>query len=383
MNKKYLVKLTDEERQALQTLVSQGKAAARKITRAWILLKADVGADTGWSDEQIHTTFKVGLATIYRVRQTFVEVGLEAVLTRRPKSRHRPRKLDGEQEAHLIALACSKPPLGRRRWTLRLLADKLVELGHTDRVCPETVRQTLKKNELKPWLVKMWCIPPKANAEFVWRMEDVLETYKLPYDPRFPQVCMDESSKQLVGEVRSPQEMQPGEERRIDYEYERKGTCNLYMFFEPLRGWRHLWVTDQRRKIEWADCIKKLLDFYYPEAIKIRLVCDNLNTHTGGALYEAFPPQEAKRLCDRLEFHPTPKHGSWLNMAETELSVLSGQCLDRRMESKQLVASEAEAWESERNRVEAKVRWRFTIEKARIKLEKLYPILEYPEKPKT
>jgi len=177
MNKKYLVKLTDEERQGLQTLVSQGKAAARKITRAWILLKADVGADTGWSDEQIHTTFKVGLATIYRVRQTFVEIGLEAVLARRPKSRHRPRKLDGEQEAHLIALACSKPPPGRRRWTLRLLADKLVELGHTDRICPETVRQTLKKNELKPWLVKMWCIPPKANAEFVWRMEDVLETY--------------------------------------------------------------------------------------------------------------------------------------------------------------------------------------------------------------
>jgi transposase len=144
MNKKYVVKLTDEERQDLETLVSQGKAAARKISRAWVLLKADT-AGPAWSDEQIRTTFAVGLATIYRVRQTFVEEGLQAVLTRRPKSRHRPRKLDGEQEAHLIALACSKPPPGRRRWTLRLLADKLVELGHTDQVCPETVRQTLKK----------------------------------------------------------------------------------------------------------------------------------------------------------------------------------------------------------------------------------------------
>ena len=145
MNKKYLVKLTDEERQGLQTLVSQGRAAARKITRAWILLKADAAAGPAWPDEQIRTTFAVGLATIYRVRQTFVEEGLEAVLTRRPKSRHRPRKLDGEQEAHLVALACSKPPAGRKRWTIRLLAGKLVELGHSAHVCPETVRQTLKK----------------------------------------------------------------------------------------------------------------------------------------------------------------------------------------------------------------------------------------------
>jgi hypothetical protein len=221
----------------------------------------------------------------------------------------------------------------------------------------------------------MWCIPPHANAEFVWRMEDILETYKLPYDPRFPVVCMDESSKQLVGEVRLPSEARPGRVRRMDSEYERKGTCNLFLFFEPLRGWRRVWVTDQRRRVEWAWCVKELLDVHYPDALKIRLVCDNLNTHTGGSLYEAFPPKEAKRLCDRLEFHPTPKHGSWLNIAETELSVLAGQCLDRRMDSKQLVSDEASAWEAERNRTEAKVRWRFTTEDARIKLEKLYPVL--------
>ena len=203
--------------------------------------------------------------TIYRVRQTFVEDGLEAVLTRHPKSRHRQRKLDGEQEAHLIALACSKPPPGRRRWTLRLLAEPASSnWGTRDRVCPGDGATDAKKNELKPHLVKMWCIPPKANAEFVWRMEDVLETYKLPYDPRFPLVCMDESSKQLVGEVRPPMEVQPGQVRRMDNEYERKGTCNLFMFFEPLRGWRHVWVTDQRRKVEWACCVKKLLDVLLP-----------------------------------------------------------------------------------------------------------------------
>lgn len=227
----------------------------------------------------------------------------------------------------------------------------------------------------------MWCIPPKANAEFVWRMEEVLEVYKLPYDAKFPVICMDESSKQLVGDARDPEPMKPGQPLRIDSEYERKGTCNLFLFLEPLRGWRKVWVTDQRRKVEWAHCVRQLLDDFYPQATKIRLVCDNLNTHTGGALYEAFRPREAKRLCDRLEFHPTPKHGSWLNMAETELSVLSGQCLDRRMESKDLVIQETASWEADRNQTEAKVRWRFTTEDARIKLEKLYPVFEYPEKP--
>jgi hypothetical protein len=223
----------------------------------------------------------------------------------------------------------------------------------------------------------MWCIPPQANAEFVWRMEEVLETYKLPYDPLWPVVCMDESSKQLVAEVRVARGPGPGRIQHIDYEYERKGTCNLFLFFEPLRGWRHVWVTEQRRKVEWARCVKQLLEVYYPSAIKVRLVCDNLNTHTGGALYEAFPAAEAKRLCGRLEFHPTPKHGSWLNMAETELSTLSTQCLDRRMDCSELVRQEVEAWEEYRNTAEAKVRWRFTMEDARIKLEKLYPVIEF------
>jgi hypothetical protein len=225
----------------------------------------------------------------------------------------------------------------------------------------------------------MWCIPPKANAEFVWRMEDVLEVYKRPYDARFPVICMDESSKQLVGEERPAQPAKPGRVKKEDNEYVRKGTCNVFMFLEPLRGWRKVWVTNQRRKVEWADCVRVLLDEIYSKAEKVVLVCDNLNTHTGGALSEAFPAKEAKRLCDRLEFHPTPKHGSWLNMAETELSVLSTQCLDRRMESKELVTEEIAAWEADRNQSEAKVRWRFTTEDARIKLVKLYPVFELRE----
>jgi hypothetical protein len=174
--------------------------------------------------------------------------------------------------------------------------------------------------------------------------------------------------------------MKPGEVERVDSEYERKGTCNIFMFLEPLRGWRKVRVTDQRRKVDWAHQVRDLLDNDLADAIKVRLVSDNLNTHSGGALYEAFPAQEAKRLCDRLEFYSTPKHGSWLNMAETELSVLTGQCLAERMESKELVASEAAAWEKERNESEKKVRWRFTTGDARIKLEKLYPVFEFAEK---
>jgi hypothetical protein len=225
----------------------------------------------------------------------------------------------------------------------------------------------------------MWCIPPDANPEFVWKMEDVLEVYRRPYDPLRPVVCMDETSKQLIAETRRPQEAEPGRERRVDYEYERKGVADLFLFFEPLRGWRRIWITPQRRKVEWAWCVKRLLDEDYPEAERLVLVCDNLNTHTGGALYEAFPAAEARRLWERLEVHYTPKHGSWLNMAETELSVLSGQCLDRRIDEVAVLRQEVGAGEDYRNRTEAKVRWRFTTEDARIKLEKLYPVLEYPE----
>jgi hypothetical protein len=222
----------------------------------------------------------------------------------------------------------------------------------------------------------MWCIPPDADAEFVWRMEDVLSVYKLPYDPERPVVCMDEMSKQLIGEVRQGKGVAPWKPARQDYEYERKGTCNLFLFCEPLRGWRRVWVTEQRCKGDWANCVKTLLEKHFPGAKKVLLVCDNLNTHTGGALYQTFVPSVAKALCERLEFHHTPKHGSWLNMAETELNVLGAECLDRRMDSAEFVKTEAQAWETDRNRREAKVRWRFTVEEARIKLEKVYPPAE-------
>lgn len=207
-------------------------------------------------------------------------------------------------------------------------------------------------------------------------MEDVLDLYHEPYDPLRPVICFDESSKQLIGQVRAPLPMTPGQSQRTDYEYERHGTCNLFMFFEPLRGWRHVKVTNQRTKIDYAHCMKELVDIYCPQAEVIRVVQDNLNTHKPASLYETFPPEEAHRILQRLEFHYTPKHGSWLNMAEIELNVLNNQCLDRRIAQKAFLVSEISAWEDDRNHRAAAPDWQFTTHDARIKLKRLYPSLD-------
>jgi hypothetical protein len=221
-----------------------------------------------------------------------------------------------------------------------------------------------------------WCIPPKANPAFVAQMEDVLDVYTRPLDPKQPQVCVDESSKQQVKEVRTPLPVEPGQPARYDTEYERNGVSNLFMFFAPLLNWRHVKVTDQRTAIDWAHCMRELVDVHFPEAERITVVLDNLNTHTPAALYAAFEPAEAKRIWDKLEFHYTPKHGSWLNMAEIELSVLSRQCLDQRIPDQPALITEVAAWEAERNAMRATVHWRFTTAEARIKLKHLYPVIE-------
>lgn len=216
-------------------------------------------------------------------------------------------------------------------------------------------------------------IPPQANAEFVCAMEDVLELYHEAHDPLRPVVCFDEGTKQLIGETRTPHPMRPGQSRRSDYEYERHGTCNLFMFFEPLGGWRHVDVTERRTMVDYAYCMRDLVDLHYPDAEVIRVVQDNLSTHKSAALYEAFPPVEARRISKRLEFYYTPKHGSWLNMAEIELNVLNGQCLDRRIAQKDILVSEVAAWESQRNLSASSVNWQFTTDDARVKLRRLYP----------
>jgi hypothetical protein len=220
-----------------------------------------------------------------------------------------------------------------------------------------------------------WCIPPEHNAEFVAAMEAVLAVYARPPDPTRPLVCMDEASKQLVKEIRPPQPARPGHTARFDGEYERAGVRNLFLAVAPLDGWRTVAVTEQRTRTEWATFMRGLADRIYPTAERIVIVLDNLNTHGPASFYEVYPPAEARRLTERFEFHYTPKHGSWLNMAEIELSVLSRQCLDRRLPDAPTLEAEVAAWVQRRNAAGATVTWQFTTTDARIKLQHLYPSL--------
>jgi hypothetical protein len=220
---------------------------------------------------------------------------------------------------------------------------------------------------------KQWCIP-EVGAEFVWRMEDVLDLYEEPYDPNKPLICFDEMPYQMVAEKRTPFPTKPDQPARYDYEYERRGMANLFIIFEPKKGWRRVDVTEQRTALDFAHQMRALAEEYYPQAEKIRVVLDNLNTHTPASLYKAFEAQEARRLLRRLEFHHTPKHASWLNQVEIELSVLIGQCLgERRIPDEETLGREVGAWERERNERGATVEWRFTASDAREKLVRLYP----------
>ena len=222
----------------------------------------------------------------------------------------------------------------------------------------------------------MWVIPPTHSGEFMAHMEDILAVYQTPYDPQVPVVCMDEQPVQLIKETRQPLPAAPGQPEKVDYEYERNGTANIFLFTEPLRGTRHVHVTGQRTAVDWATEIRDLLEVRYPDAARVRLVWDNLNTHGIGSLYEAFPPAQAHRLASRLEIHHTPKHGSWLNIAEIELSVLTMQCLDRRVPDLETLTKETQQWEQRRNAVQKGVDWQFSTLDARIKLKRLYPQIQ-------
>ncbi len=309
MNKKFVVRLSVEERSQLESLVAKGKAAARKLTRARILLKADCSTlGSAWSDEQISDALDLGASTVHRVRRSFVEGGLDGALIRRPVPRRR-RMLDGEQEAHLIALACGSPPHGSVSPDASSLGGAIRRTGLLRRkVSHETIRRDAQKNESKPWLVKMWCIPPTANAEFFWKREDVLSSLQTS--------VRSASTRRLHGrnqQATHRRDTAPSEcGRRVDLVAWThmsiccKGVADPLHVLRELCGWRRIWITPQRRKVEWAWCVKQLLNEDYPDAERLVLVCDNLNTHTGGALYEAFPAAEARRLWERLEVYHTP-----------------------------------------------------------------------------
>ena len=234
------------------------------------------------------------------------------------------------------------------------------------------MRRRLAENALKPWRKDMWCIP-QVDAEYVARLEDVLDLYAEEPDPKQPVVCFDESPVQLIGEVRPPIPAAPGQLERYDCEYKRNGTANLFVFLNVHQPWRKIKVTESRAAVDFAACMRDLADVHFPKAERIRIVLDNLSTHSAGALYQAFPAPEARQLLRRLEFHYVPKHASWLNMVEIEIGVLAGQCLDRRIETIEQLTAETAAWEQQRNAANARIKWMFTTDKARAKMGRAYP----------
>lgn len=368
MNIRYRVTLTEEERDRLQRFVSGGKGAVRKLKRAQILLAADAGS----TDEIIARNVGVGTSTVYRTKLHFVEDGFDRALNEAPRP-GQPRKLSAADESLLVALACSSPPEGRARWTLDLLAGEMVRLTLHERLSGDTIGRRLSEMDLKPWLEKMWCVP-KVDGEYVARMEDVLELYAEAPDPLRPVVCFDETPRQLIGEARIPVRAEPGKPARVDYEYVRNGTANVFMFVDVNRPWRHAKVTDRRTCVDFAECMRDLVEVHYPDAERIRVVLDNLSAHSAGALYQAFEPAEARRILTKLEFHFTPKHASWLNMVEIEIGVMVAQCLNRRIPDQTTLVRQIAAWERSRNREKAKINWMFTVDRARAKLGRAYPL---------
>lgn len=367
MNIRYIVELTPPEQAQLYAIVNKGQSQVRRVKRAQILLAAAAGA----SDEVIAQTVSVGTSTVFRTRRRYVEGGVEHALSEQPRQ-GRERKLSGEEEALLVAITCSHPPSGRQRWTLELLAGELVRRTEHEAISAETIRRRLAEQQLKPWQKRMWCIRA-VDAPFIAQMEDVLELYGAEPDPARPVVCFDETPAQLIAESRVPLPAEPGKRLRYDYEYRRNGVANLFVFLDAHQPWRHVKVTERKTALDFAMCMQELAEVHYRDAPLIRVVLDNFSAHKPAALYEAFSPQHARALLQRLEFHYTPTHASWLNMVEIEIGVLMRQCLDRRIPDRETLIDEVGAWERMRNAERARVRWMFDVHRAREKLRHAYP----------
>jgi len=383
------VELSNEEINRLREITHKGaRESARTIMHANILLLSNDGlGEKKKSDREISEIFDISPNTVNQVRNLYSSQGIESALKR--KTRLTPphiSKITGDFEAQVIATALGPAPKGKAQWTLRLLAEYCSEKEYILSISHTAIGDMLNTNQVKPHLNKYWCTPKEKDAEFVLHMEDVLGIYKLEYNPRIPVICMDEKPVQLLDEIRERVSAKPlridpdtglpkpGTVEKIDSEYVRCGTASIFMFCEPLGGWRHTVALKTRKKEDFAVLMYEISQQYYPDVDKIILVADNLNTHNPVSFYEAFPPATAYALAQKFDFHYTPKHGSWLNIAETELSSLSVQALgNQRINSVDALNEVLASWEIDRNTRQKGVNWHFTAEDARIKLKRLYP----------
>jgi transposase len=385
----YNVNLSTEEIEKLKSITHKGaEESARSIMHANILLFTnDSLGEKKKSVRETAELFGISPMTVNQVRRLYATEGIDVALAR--KTRLSPphiSKITGDFEAQVIAAAVGPVPKGRSRWTLRLLAEYCTEKKYIVSISHSAIGDMLNTNQVKPHLSQYWCTPKEHDTEFVLNMEDVLGIYEREYNAQVPVICMDEKPVQLLDEIRERVAAKPlstdsdtgisrpGKVEKIDSEYIRCGTASIFMFTEPLRGWRHTVALKTRKKGDFAFLMREISERYYPKVDKILLVADNLNTHTRAAFYEAFEPKVAYALAQKFEFHYTPKHGSWLNIAESELSSLSIQCLgNQRIKSIGELNEILTAWEVDRNIRQKGVNWQFTAENARIKLKRLYP----------
>ena len=380
-NRKYAVALSETELNFAK--YQKSKAANEVISKRYdVLITANKYPSLTY--KEIGSKVGVSEPTVISTLKSFCSGGFEEVSTiyRNPNSDIGNLKIDGDIEAQIIAIATGPKPKGASRWTMDLITDSLSviltenpSLG-VESVSRSAVAKALLRSNLRPHLSEYWCLPPKDDADFAANMEDVLCVYKRKIDPEYPLWCMDEKPYQLLDDAREPLPMRLGDIEKIDSEYQRHGTASVFCFIKPHEGRIVHYVEETRTALDWAEKIKLLVDEIEPDAKKIVLVMDNLNTHCMGSLYKTFPPAEARRIAERLEVHYTPKHGSWLNIAEIGIHIMTRECLDRRIPGIDDLRNELNAW-SERYKAEQKpINWQFNLDDARIKLKSLYPDLE-------
>ena len=373
----YRISLIKKERKIIRHLQKKASSANGR-TRYAIILAADEsvrGSDISYAD--IATASGACVSTVIDTLKKYCTDGLNAAITpaRNPNSDTARLKATGDVEAKIIAKACTAPPTGKARWTVTLLTEESAVILE-EKLSRASVGRVMQRNEIKPHLTSYWCIPPNEDADFVAAMEDVLDIYQRPYDPKHPVWCMDEKPYQILDESRKPLPMRPGDTKKVDSEYVRNGTVSVFCFIQPHTGRIEHAVEPTRTAVDWAEKIKYLVDVIAPDAEKITLIMDNLNTHKPGSLYKAFPPEEAKRILDKLDIHYTPKHGSWLDIAEIGINIMTRECLDRRIPDIDTLRQELKAWNEAYAKDPSPVNWQFKTEDSRIKLKKLYPNID-------
>jgi DNA-binding Lrp family transcriptional regulator len=374
----FQVMLSHRERKTIMRFQKRTSSVNAR-TRCAILLAADTSK--GRSEKtyrEIASASGASEATVITTLKEFLTDGFTKMITpkRNPASDISRLKVTGDVEAKIIATACCAAPKGYVRWTLNLLYNQMMVVLEDISISRSTIGRILMKNDLRPHLNDYWCIPPEEDAEFVANMEDILDVYQKPYDPKYPLWCMDEKPYQILGEAREPLPMRPGDLAKVDSEYVRNGTVSIFCFIQPHTGKLLHSVEPTRTAVDWAEKIKYLVDEVEPDAEKIILVMDNLNTHNISSLYKAFRPEEARRIAKKLEVHYTPRHGSWLDIAEIGINIMTRECLDRRIPSIEALKEELKAWNDEYDKDPSPVNWQFQTTDSRIKLKRLYPDIE-------